>query len=298
MSTWVGALRTATRWSLTRTVVRRLPWSATVAMGVLVVLGLATALADVVRPLDSYTVDFQKSLRPPTWAHPLGTDDLGRDVLARVLHGLRVSFLVGVLASLVALGIGGVVGITAGTLGGRVDAVLMRFLDMFASQNHLLFGIILAVLFRPAFGPMGAVLLSVGLTHWTTLARIVRGELLSLRERLFIRAAVQNGAGRLHLARRHYIPHLLPALVLGFVLLVPHAVFHESALSFLGVGLSPHQASLGNILADSRRTLLVGAWWTTVFPGLALFLVSMAIGVVGEYWRDRHNPRWRSELEL
>jgi peptide/nickel transport system permease protein len=194
--------------------------------------------------------------------------------------------------------VGAGIGLVAGTLGGRVDGLVTRAIDVFQSQNHFLFGILVVVLFRPVLGPAGAIMLSVGLTHWVAIARIVRGELLSLRERPFIAASVNAGAGRFRLARRHYLPHLLPASALGFILLVPHAIFHESGLSFLGLGMPPHQASLGNLLAESRQTLLIGGWWTVFFPGALIFLAALAVGTLGEYWRDRHHPRWRSELEL
>jgi len=203
-----------------------------------------------------------------------------------------------VFAALTAALVGTLVGIVAGTLGGTADAVVMRVTDVFASQNHFLFGILLVVLFRPALGGAGAIMLSVGLTHWPSLARIVRGELMSLRERPFVAAAVGGGAERMRLARRHYLPHLLPAVGLAFVLTVPHAIFHESALSFLGLGLEPHRASLGNILADGQRSLLAGGWWIALFPGMAILLASMTIGTLAEYWREQRHPRWRSELEL
>jgi peptide/nickel transport system permease protein len=141
-------------------------------------------------------------------------------------------------------------------------------------------------------------MLSVGLTHWPSLARIVRGELMSLRERPFVSAAIGGGADCWRLARRHYLPHLLPAIGLAFVLTVPHAIFHESALSFLGLGLEPHRASLGNILADGQRSLLAGGWWVALFPGLAILIASMSIGTLAEYFREQLHPRWRSELEL
>src|SRR5690606_11835574 len=136
------------------------------------------------------------------------------------------------------------------------------------------------------------------LTHWVQIARIVRGELLSLRERPFVRAAINGGAGRWRLATRHYVPHLVPQIGLGFVLLLPHAIFHESGLSFLGLGMAPDQASLGNLLSDSRRSILLGGWWTAFFPGMLIFLASFCVGTLGEYLRDRLNPRWRAELEL
>jgi peptide/nickel transport system permease protein len=284
----------------------RLPWRrprripATVyAAAVLVTLALTvTILADIVRPLDTHTVDFDEALAAPSLAHPMGTDEVGRDLLARVVHGLRLSLLVSLGAATVATMIGSLVGLLAGSFGRWVDAVTMRILDMFASQNHLVFGIVLAVVFRPWLGPLGAVLLSVGATHWISIARIVRGEMLALREQPYVAASINGGAGRLHLVRRHYLPHLSASIGLGFVLLFPHAVFHESALSFLGVGLPAHQASLGNILADARRSLLAGIWWTSLFPGAVLFAMTISVATIGDYLRKRLNPHWRSELRL
>jgi peptide/nickel transport system permease protein len=278
--------------------VRGWPVSMRVAAGVLAVLVAAMLLANVIAPLDDTAVDLDRVLDGPSAAHLMGTDEVGRDLFTRVLHGIRISLTIAVLAALAAVAVGTLVGVLAGTLGGKVDAVVMRTTDVFASQNHFLFGILLLVLFRPALGGAGAVMLAVGLTHWPSLARIVRGELMSLRERPFISAAVGGGASRWRLARRHYLPHLMPAVGLAFVLTVPHAVFHESAYSFLGLGLPAHQASLGNILADGQRSLLAGGWWIALFPGLAILVAAMAIGTLAEYWREHLHPRWRSELEL
>jgi len=274
------------------------PPSVLVASGVLVVLVVLAVGAGVIRPLDDRSVDLDAVLVAPSLAHPMGTDESGRDLMAMVLAGMRISFVVSLAAAAVALVVGGALGLLAGAAGGTVDALVMRFVDFLASQNHFLFGILLVVLFRPILGSLGAVVLAVGLTHWPTLARIVRGELLSLRERPFVAAAVGGGASRVGLARRHYLPHMVPPALLGFVLLFPHAIFHESALSFLGLGLPPHQASLGNIIGDSQRSLLAGGWWTSLFPGLFILLAVVAVGTVGEYLRDRSQPRWRSELEL
>jgi len=277
---------------------RRVPLHVLIAAAIFIILLLLAVGAEIVRPVDEQAVDLNAVLLPPSAAHPLGTDEVGRDLLARVLHGLRISFGISLLAALTAVIAGGLLGLAAGTLGGWVDAVVMRIVDLFSAQNHMLFGILLVVLFRPMLGATGAVMLSVGLTHWPGLARITRGELLALRERPFVAAAINGGADRWRLAHRHYLPHLLPAVGLGLILLLPHAIFHESALSFLGLGLPPHQASLGNILADGRRSLLAGGWWTSLFPGLLIFLLVLTIGTIGEYVRDRLNPRWRSELEL
>jgi peptide/nickel transport system permease protein len=243
-------------------------------------------------------VDLGRVLEAPSGAHLMGTDEVGRDLGARVLAGIRVSLTIAALAALAAVVVGTLVGLLAGALGGRVDAAVMRAVDVLGSQNHFLFGILLVVLFRPALGGAGAIMLAVGLTHWPSLARIVRGELLSVRERPFVAAAIGGGAGRGRLTRRHFLPHLLPAVGLAFVLTVPHAIFHESAYSFLGLGLPAHEASLGNILADGQRSLLAGGWWIALFPGLAILLAAMTIGTLAEHWRERLHPRWRSELEL
>ncbi|MEA2232085.1 MAG: peptide/nickel transport system permease protein [Solirubrobacteraceae bacterium] len=303
MSASSGALRSSLNIGARRSqrlaqAMRRWPVSVRVAAGVLGVLVVLALLANAIVPLDDTAVDLDRVLDGPSAAHLMGTDEVGRDLFARVLHGFRISLTIAVLAALAAVTVGTLVGVLAGTMGGKVDALVMRVTDVFASQNHFLFGILLLVLFRPALGGAGAVMLAVGLTHWPSLARIVRGELMSLRERPFVSAAIGGGASRWRLARRHYLPHLMPAVGLAFVLTVPHAVFHESAYSFLGLGLPAHEASLGNILADGQRSLLAGGWWIALFPGLAILTAAMTAGTLAEYWREHLHPRWRSELEL
>lgn len=279
-------------------VIGRMPRPVAFATAVLVVLVVGAIAADLVRPINETAVDLDSVLAAPSIAHPMGTDEVGRDLLTRVIHGTRVSLTIGVFAALLAGAVGGALGLLAGTLGGRIDTAIMRFTDACASQSHFFFVLLIAVLFRPALGGSGAVMLAVGLTHWPSLARIVRGELLSVRERPFVAAAIGGGAGRGRLARRHYFPHLLPAMGLAFVLTIPHAIYHEAALSFLGVGLEPHAASLGNLLADSQQALLIGGWWVSLFPGIVLVIAAMTIGTIAEYWREHLHPRWRSELEL
>lgn len=274
---------------------QRMPAGAATAAAVLATLVLAAALGPVLR---TATVDLGNVFAAPSVGHPMGTDASGRDLLAMVLSAMRVSFTVSVLAAAVAVTVGVTVGALAGIVGRWVDGLAMRLVDFMSSQNHFLFAILLVVLFRPLVGAQPAVLLSVGLTHWTTVARIVRSELLSLRARPFIAAAVNGGAGRWRLARRHFLPHLTPAVVTAMILLVPHAIFHESGLSFLGLGLPAHRASLGNMLADSQQAIYAGAWWTALFPGLVIFAMAAAVGTVGEWLRDRHQPRWRAELQL
>ncbi|MFG1916996.1 ABC transporter permease [Micromonospora sp. NPDC048898] len=262
---------------------------------VLLVAVVGSLLAPLVWPLDQSAVALDQTRLSPSWAHPAGTDDLGRDVAHRAVYGLRVSLLVGATAALVATVLGGVVGGIAGTLGGRVDRVLMRIVDTIAAMPHLLLGIFIVAMLRPS---LGAVIASVGLTHWLSTARIVRSELLSLRTRPFIDAAIGGGAGRLRVLRRHLLPHVLPRLALATTLMIPHAVWHETALSFLGLGLPPHLASLGNMINDGQGSLLTGAWWASLAPGAVIVVVTLAIAVLAARWRDRLDPRVRAELHL
>lgn len=274
---------------------RRAQWGVWSAFVVLAAVVLACLLAPLVTPLDQAAVSLDRINQSPSWQHPAGTDDLGRDVASRTLYGLRVSLLVGAFAALVAGVIGGVVGAVAATVGGRVDRLLMRTVDAVASLPHLLLGIFIVAMLRPS---LGAVVLSIGLTHWLSTARIVRSELLSLRSRPFIAAAVSGGASRRRVLRRHLLPHVVSKLALATTLMVPHAIWHETALSFLGLGLPPHLASLGNMISDGRASLLAGAWWSSLVPGLAIVVVTLALAALAAAWRDRLDPRTRSELQL
>ncbi|MEU1756318.1 ABC transporter permease [Micromonospora matsumotoense] len=265
------------------------------AAGVLAVAVVACLLAPLLWPLDQSAVDLARTRLAPSPEHLAGTDDLGRDVALRSLYGLRVSLLVGAVAALVATVIGGLVGAVAGTVGGRVDRALMRVVDTIAALPHLLLGIFIVAMLRPS---LGAVVASIALTHWLSTARIVRSELLSLRSRPFIDAAISGGASRARVLTRHLLPHVLPRLALATTLMVPHAVWHETALSFLGLGLPPHLASIGNMINDGQRSLLTGAWWASIVPGLALVTVTLALAALTGRWRDRLDPRVRAELQL
>ncbi|MFD9034996.1 ABC transporter permease [Streptomyces sp. NPDC059567] len=256
---------------------------------------LAVLLVPPLVQLDEQAVDLSLKLLPPSWEHPFGTDDVGRDLLLRCVYGLRISLLVGLVAALVATVIGTAVGAAAASLGGWTDRVVMRIVDAFSSVPHLLLGIFIVAMFRPGVWP---VIVSVALTHWLSTARIVRSEVLSLRSRPYIDAAISGGASRWRVTARHLLPAVLPQAGLAAVLMVPHAMWHESALSFLGLGLPSHQASLGNLVQSARSSLLAGDWWPTLFPGLLLIVPTLAIAGLAGVWRDRLNPRRRSELML
>ncbi|MDX6742683.1 ABC transporter permease [Actinocorallia sp. A-T 12471] len=266
-----------------------------VSAALVVLIALSVVFVPVLFPLDQQAVDLRNTLRAPTWAHPFGTDGNGRDVLLRCVYGLRVSLMVGLVAALGSAVIGTLIGSAAAMFGGRVDRLVMRLVDTFSAVPHLMMGIFIVAMFRPGVWP---VIMSIGLTHWLSTTRIVRAEVLSLRSRPFVDAAVSGGASRLRVATRHVVPAVLPQAGLAAVLLVPHAIWHETALSFLGLGLPSHQASLGNMISDARGTLLAGDWWPTLFPGLFIIVPTLAIAGLAGAWRERLNPRRRSELML
>ncbi|MFD3740884.1 ABC transporter permease [Streptomyces sp. CB00316] len=269
----------------------RIATSATIVVAVVLAVLVVPPLAQ----LDQQAVDLSDKLHPPSWAHPFGTDDVGRDLLLRCVYGLRVSLLVGLVAALTATVIGTAIGALAAAFGGWTDRIVMRLVDTFSSVPHLLLGIFIVAMFRPGVWP---VIISVALTHWLSTARIVRSEVLSLRSRPFIDAAVSGGASRGRVIVRHLLPGVLPQAGLAAVLMVPHAMWHESALSFLGLGLPAHQASLGNLVQSARGSLLAGDWWPTLFPGLFLIIPTLALAGIAGAWRDRINPRRKSELML
>ncbi|MER5868843.1 ABC transporter permease [Streptomyces sp. NPDC002044] len=266
-----------------------------VSAAIVLLIALAVLLVPPLAQLDQQAVDLSAKLLPPSWAHPFGTDDVGRDLLLRCVYGLRVSLLVGLVAALVASVLGTAVGAAAGALGGWTDRLVMRAVDTLSSIPHLLLGIFIVAMFRPGVWP---VVVSVAVTHWLSTARIVRAEVLSLRGRPYVDAAISGGASRWRVAVRHLVPGVLPQAGLAAVLMVPHAMWHESALSFLGLGLPAHQASLGNLVQSARGSLLAGDWWPTLFPGLLLIIPTLAIAGLAGAWRDRQNPRRRSELSL
>ncbi|MGD1896271.1 MAG: ABC transporter permease [Phormidesmis sp.] len=230
--------------------------------------------------------------QPPTWSHPFGTDWLGRDMLMRSLHGLSLSLRIGLLAASISAFIGTSLGLAAGTFGGWVDAVIIWIVDVFFSLPHLVLLILIA--FSVGGGTRG-VIIAVALTHWTNLARIIRAEVLQVNSADYIHLSRQFGKSSLWIARHHMMPHIVPQLIVGLILLFPHAILHEAALSFIGIGLSPHLPAVGIILAESMRHLSTGYWWLGVMPGLLLLLSVKAFDWVGENLRILLAPKTSQE---
>lgn len=238
---------------------------------------LSLRRGDTVTPLPGAGV----AIRPARFF--LGTDSLGRDLLSRLVWGARVSLVAGLLAALVAVTLGGGVGLTAGLAGGRVDALLMRVTDGALAIPRLFLLLLLAALFRPA---LSTTILLVGCTTWMAAARLVRGEALSIREREFVASARAAGASPSRVAVRHVLPHAAAVLGVEAALRLGQAVLLEASLSFLGLGVPPPAASWGGLIADGRDRLL-DAWWIATWPGLALAGVVIASSLLADGARDR-----------
>lgn len=238
---------------------------------------LYAVLVPWLQPLDPREVDLGAVLRAPSGEHFFGTDQLGRDVWIRSAQALRVSLLVALGAAALSTVLGVCVGILAAWRGGVLDRMAMRLVDATNALPHLLLAVVLVALWH---GRWWAIALSIALTHWTQVARIVRARLLVLRSCDYVRLAGASGAGSAFIWFTHLVPAVAPQAAIALVLQLPHAIWQESALSFLGVGLPPESASLGLMLEDARGGLLTGAWWLLVFPAGLLVLVSWSTALL------------------
>ncbi len=247
------------------------------------------------------------AFEPPSLRHWLGTDVHGRDLLTRVLVGARLSLVVGLAGAVISLVIGVLWGAVAGFAGGRVDGVMMRTVDVLYALPTLVFVIVIVtalngllarweaagVPVNPAHARLAGLLLGIGSVSWLTMARIVRGEVLSLRTRAFVEAARVLGAGPGGILRRHVLPHLAGVVIVYLALTVPAVVLYESFLSFLGLGIQPPAASLGTLIAEGAAQInpLRVYWWLVVFPAGTLALALLALNLVGDGLRDALDPR-------
>jgi peptide/nickel transport system permease protein len=265
---------------------------------VLLALVLAVALGPLLWRVPINEIDFSAQLQGPSLAHPFGTDDLGQDLLARMLYGGRISLAVGLAAMTMAIVVGVLVGAVAGSSGGRLDAALMWLTDLFLSLPQLPLLLLIIYLFRDslkgAFGPEGGVFILIvaviGGFRWMPVARLVRAQFFSLREKEFVEAARALGASRTRTVVRHILPNSLgPVIVVGTIDIAA-AIIAESTLSFLGLGFPPDIPTWGRILFDSKDHLDIAAHWA-LFPGLAIFLTVLTINFVGDGLRDALDPR-------
>jgi peptide/nickel transport system permease protein len=264
-----------------------------VVIAALFVIGLTFWLCSVFQvhwPFDPGATEVSQKLKPPSAIHPFGTDQLGRDVLTRMLHGARISLLVGFVAVGVEITIGILVGSLAGYFGGKVDSVLMRFVDMMMCFPTFFLILTVVALLKPNFWN---VMIVIGVTSWMGTARFVRAEFLSLKTRDFVVAARALGAAGPRIIFRHMLPNALAPVLVTATLGIASAILTESGLSFLGFGVQPPRPSWGNILSDGRLYIFDG-WWMTFFPGLAILITVLSFNLFGEGLRDALDPRLKT----
>ena len=265
---------------------------------VLLVMVVAVVAGPLAWRLPVNEIDFKQKLKGPTWSHPLGTDDLGQDLLARMLYGGRISLAVGVAAMLIAISLGTAIGAASGYVGGAVDHTLMRLTDLFLSIPALPLLLLIVYLFRDALkkavGPEAGVfvliVVVIGGLRWMPVARLVRAQFLSLREKEFVEAARGLGAPPLRQVVRHILPNAMAPVIVAGSLDVAAAIIAESTLSFLGLGFPPDIPTWGRLLFDAKDTLDFAPHWA-IFPGTAIFLTVLSINYIGDGLRDALDPR-------
>src|SRR6202163_194186 len=263
---------------------------------ILVVIALVAIFANQLAPHNPEIGTLTARFKPPFWQaggtmkYVLGTDQLGRDVLSRLIFGARVSMVVGIMAVLVAGVVGTTLGIISGYLGGWVDQLIMRLTDTWLALPALTFAIFLAAIAGPS---MWNIVIILGITYWTRYARVIRGEVLSLKEREFVRLAIVAGCSKWTIMRRHILPNVINSPIVLGTLMLGVVIITEATLSFLGVGVPPPQPAWGLMLSDGKQSLMVGRWWLSVLPGCCIMLMVLSANILGDWLRVKLDPQLR-----
>ena len=254
---------------------------------VAVVILAAVTAAGILTEGYAVETDFSQRNLSPSLQHLFGTDWMGRDMLARTLSGLSLSIRIGILTAVVSAAVALFLGTASAVLGRKADAVISWCIDLVMGIPHILLVMLISLACGRGFA---GVVAGVSLSHWPSLARVIRGELMQLRQAPYILVAEKMGVSKLQNVKRHMLPHLLPQFLTGLILLFPHAILHESSVTFLGFGLSSEQPAIGVILSESMQYLTTGKWWLALFPGLALILVVVLFALLGERVRRMLDP--------
>lgn len=255
---------------------------------VIVLILVAIYVSGSFLPDSALRADFNQKFLSPSLRHPFGTDYLGRDMFVRTIKGLSLSLIIGATASVISAIIGLIVGVTAALGKGWIDHAINWFIDVFMSVPHTVLLILISIAFSK--GATG-LLIGIALTHWASLARLIRAEVLQVRDQQFVLCSRRFGKSPFWVATKHIIPHVLPQFFVGLILEFPHAIMHESGLTFLGFGMPPEQPAIGIILSESMRYISSGAWWLVFFPGLALVLIVILIEALDTTVRHLFEPR-------
>jgi peptide/nickel transport system permease protein len=270
-------------------------WFLLIPLTIITLMVTTALLAEFLTPYSSTEISLANRLRPPFWekggslSHPLGTDPMGRDLLTRMIYGARVSLVVALMALLVGGGIGAGLGLMAGYYGGRLDAIVMRVADTTMAFPIILFAILFVVVLG---GSMVTTVFAVALVLWARYARVIRGEILSLRERDFVAQARIAGCSSSRIMLTHLFPNILNTLVVLLSLQVGWVIIVEASLSFLGAGIPPPTPTWGSMIAEGRDYIAT-AWWVSFFPGLAILATVLSFNLFGDWLRDALDPKLR-----
>jgi peptide/nickel transport system permease protein len=262
---------------------------------VLAAVLIAALAGDAIAPFDPNGLDLGASFKPPFWQaggsaeHLLGTDNLGRDILSRIIAGANVSMVVAFYAIIFSGGIGGLIGMISGYFGGVIDAVIMRLVDIQMSIPSLALALMLAAVLSPG---LSTVVIVVVVSYWTWYARIIRGEIMSLKERDYVALARVAGCGTPTIFARHLLPNIVNTLLVLATLQIGQVIIFEASLSFLGLGIQMPDVSWGLMLADARA-YLTNAWWGITMPGIAIMLTCLSSNIIGDWLRDSLDPKRR-----
>jgi peptide/nickel transport system permease protein len=264
---------------------------------VVILLVVACIIGPEISPYDVEKSDLRNRYQPPSLAHPFGTDDLGRDMLTRLMYGGRISLSIGLFSMMIAVIIGVLIGSLAGFYGSRLDNVLMRFTDLMLTIPRLFLLIIMAVILRginwpylQESGGIIAIIVVIGILSWMSIARLVRGSFLSLREKEFVEAARSLGLSNGRIITRHILPNAISPVIVAATLGLAGAIISESGLSFLGFGVQPPTPTWGNMLSNAQNEMLRGHMWMAIFPGLMIFITVLSINYMGDGLRDALDP--------
>lgn len=264
--------------------------AAIVSLAAIVLIVLVAVFAPFVAPYEPYAQDLTKICEPPSAEHWCGTDSLGRDVLSRIIFGSRISLLVGVVCEAICVPIGVILGSVAGYYGGKVDMVISRLIEIIASFPFILFAV--AVMFVLGPGIMN-VFIAIGVIGWTGLARMIRGQIMQLKEKEFIEAARAAGASSMKIIFRHLIPNCLSTIIVVITLDIPGDIMLESTLSFIGLGVQPPDPSWGSMISEARKFIRQNPWFS-IFPGIAIMLIVLAFNTFGDGVRDALDPKLKN----
>lgn len=249
------------------------------SLSIFVVFFIVIIIAGSVINPEKFSIDLINKNQSPSLTHIFGTDWIGRDMFFRTLKGLSMSMKIGVLSSIISGIIAVVLGVIGPICGKRVDSVITWFIDLVLSVPHTLIIILISM---AAGGGLKGIVMGVSLTHWTSLTRIIRAEVMQVKEADYTKIAKNFGKSNLYIAKNHILPHIILQLLVGIVLIFPHAILHEASVTFLGFGLQSHEPAIGIILSEAMKYLTSGKWWLAFFPGLSLVLVSMMVDNMGK----------------